>query len=326
MADPNPSQYFLHDYRVYKGATASTYDVGTTFGGGYTIQDYTDPGSTADNLTQLGDIPTDHFHATSATTGSVFDAVYLGKTSGGGVVASEGGNYYLYTNGSYMPNQQTVPTSNAAYDIVCFASGTLIRTVRGEVPVERLEVGDLVETYGAHRPLRWIGHRTIDFHHRPRSHDAMPIRISAHAFGNRLPQRDLLLSPGHPVLVGADEDGAGGHLVPIMCLINGTTIERAEVDKITYWHVELDKHDILLADGLPAESYIDLGSRPWFDGADGALYDPDMALPGMPGRCRPVAIDGPVVEAERQRLDGVFAARLASAARWPEQHGLSLTF
>ena len=145
----------------------------------------------------------------------------------------------------------------------------------------------------------------------------IPVCISAHAFGEGRPARDLFLSPGHPVLVDADEDNAGGHLVPIMCLINGTTIERVAVDEVTYWHVELDEHDILLAEGLPCESYIDLGSRPWFAGADGALYDPDMALPGMPGRCRPVAIDGPVVEAERQRLDGVFSMRLASACAWP---------
>ena len=145
----------------------------------------------------------------------------------------------------------------------------------------------------------------------------MPIRIAAHAFGPCLPARDLYLSPGHPVLVGADADNEGGYLVPIMCLVNGTTITRVAVDEVTYWHVELDEHDILLAEGLPAESYIDLGSRPWFAGADGALYDPDMALPGMPGRCRPVAIDGPVVDSERRRLDGVFAMRLEAACAWP---------
>ena len=51
----------------------------------------------------------------------------------------------------------------------------------------------------------------------------------------------------------------------------------------------------------------------------GALYDPDMAAPGTPGRCRPVAIDGPVIEAERRRLDGVFAMTLAAACVWPTE-------
>ena len=120
------------------------------------------------------------------------------------------------------------------------------------------------------------------------------------------------------MLVGADADGADGHLVPVMCLVNGTTVERVAADSVTYWHVELDEHDILLAEGLAAESYIDLGSRPWFAGGDGPLVNPDLMLPGMPGRCRQVAVDGPVVEAERRRLDRVFAAVLAAHAAWDE--------
>ena len=183
---------------------------------------------------------------------------------------------------------------------VCFAFGTFVRTVQGDVAVESLRVGDFVlNVSGAKRRIKWLGDRTIDCRNHPSPCEVVPVRIAAHAFSEGSPSRDLFLSPGHPVLVGADGEGRGGHLVPIMCLINGTTIERVEVDSVTYWHVELDEHDILLAEGLPAESYIDLGSRPWFDCADGALYNPDMAAPGMPGRCRPVAIDGPVVEMER---------------------------
>ena len=216
---------------------------------------------------------------------------------------------------------------NVTESAICVASGTMILASRGETAVEALAVGDHVVTVsGKCRSVRWIGHPKMQLSERTKSHESMPVRIAAHAFGENRPTRDLYLSPGHPVLVGADADGTGGHLVPIMCLINGTTIERAEVDEVTYWHVELDEHDMLLADGLPAESYIDLGSRPWFAGADGALYDPDMALPGMPGRCRPVAIDGPVVESERTRLDAVFAARLSSAAQWQSENEHTLTF
>ena len=222
------------------------------------------------------------------------------------------------TNGQayQISNDQSV----RAAQVTCYTSGTQIRTDRGDVAVEELQVGDVaVTSIGAHRPICWLGHRTIDCRSHSYQLDVMPVRISAHAFGKNCPERDLYLSPGHPVLVGVDATGVGGHLVPIMCLINGTTIERVAVDEVTYWHIELDEHDILLAEGLPAESYIDLGSRPWFAGANGALYDPDMALPGMPGRCRPVAIDGPVVEAERARLDQNFAMRLASACAWPDE-------
>ncbi|MGX5777759.1 Hint domain-containing protein, partial [Methylorubrum zatmanii] len=135
--------------------------------------------------------------------------------------------------------------------------------------------------------------------------------------GGGLPVNDLFLSPGHPVLVGADADNEGGVLVPVMCLINGTTITRAPRATVTYWHVELDAHDILLAEGLPAESYIDGGDRAFFaEASDHALHNPDFVAPGWNGRCRPVAVDGPVVEAERLRLDAVFAGSLAAQCEW----------
>jgi hypothetical protein len=148
------------------------------------------------------------------------------------------------------------------------------------------------------------------------------IRIRTNAFGPGLPARDLPLSPGHPVLVGAYADCAGGHLVPVMCLINGTTIAREPVSSVTYWHVELDSHDVLLAEGLPAESYYDMGSRPWFSGVNGPLVDSDFVPAGEHGRCRPVAVDGPVIEAERARLSGVFATSLDAACAWDEAERL----
>lgn len=202
---------------------------------------------------------------------------------------------------------------------LCFGSGTLIRTTRGDVPVEALAVGDVAITAtGARRPIRWIGCRTLDCSASSRPSAVWPVRVRAGAFGPGLPARDLRLSPGHPVLVGADADGRGGVLVPIMCLINGTTIEREPTAAVTYWHVELDAHDLLLAEGFPAESYYDMGSRPWFAGEDGPLIDPDFVPAGEHGRCRPVAVDGPQVEAERLRLSALFAATLGAQCGWDE--------
>jgi Hint domain len=208
--------------------------------------------------------------------------------------------------------------SSLANDAPCFTTDTHIRTTRGEVAVEDLRIGDrIVTASGALRPVAWIGHRDLDGAGKALPHDQQPVRIRAGAFGAGLPTRDLCLSPGHPVLVGADEDGAGGHLVPIMCLINGTSIAREPVSSVTYWHVELDAHDILLAEGLPAESYLDWGDRPFFDEAsDHALHNPDFVVPGLAARCRPVAFDGPVVEAERARLSGVFVSTLGADCDW----------
>ena len=226
---------------------------------------------------------------------------------------------------SFTTDQALVSGTGTDTYAVCFTTGTLIRTARGNVAVEALAVGDLAVTAsGTRSPIRWIGHRALDGRGRSLPHDQQPVRIRQGAFGRdasgaALPARDLMLSPGHPVLVGADADREGGHLVPIMCLINGTTVERVAAESVTYWHVELDSHDILLAEGLPAESYLDWGDRAFFSQAPAhALANPDFVVPGLAGRCRPVAVDGPVVEAERRRLDAVFAASLATQCGWDE--------
>ena len=200
--------------------------------------------------------------------------------------------------------------------VACYVTGTRIRTTRADVPVEALRVGDLAVTASGHvRPITWIGHREVDCTTLDAPSECWPVRVIAGAFGADLPERDLWLSPGHPVVVGS---GTNEHLVPIMCLINGTSIARMPAETVTYWHIELDSHDILLAEGLPAESFLDFGNRQWF-GADAeahVLANPDFIVPGLAARCRPVAIDGPLVEAERRRLDALFVAYLSAQCAW----------
>ncbi|WP_298952390.1 Hint domain-containing protein [uncultured Methylobacterium sp.] len=231
--------------------------------------------------------------------------------SNGGSLSADGSRVAFQSNATNLVPGDTNNVSDVfVADVICFATGTRLRTARGEVAVEELRVGDQAVTVGgATRPVRWIGSRSLDGRGTALPFAQQPVRIRAGAFGDGLPVRDLFLSPGHPVLVGA-------HLVPVMCLVNGTSVARMPAEAVTYWHVELDAHDILLAEGLPAESYLDLGSRPWFAGSDAPLHDPEFAATDAPGRCRPVVVEGPVVEAERRRLDALFAASLADACAW----------
>ena len=195
--------------------------------------------------------------------------------------------------------------------VVCFASGTRIRAVRRrgieDVAVESLAVGDLVVTaLGAHRPIRWLGHRAIDYRRHPRPSEVMPVRIVAHAFGAERPARDLYVSPGHSICV----DVMGQVLIPASALVDGAAVTQVEVDKVTYWHVELDSHDILIADGLPAESYLAMGNRSFFAESDvvalGAAPDgghSDILVERTHAAfCRPFHAHGSVVEAVRARL------------------------
>ena len=171
----------------------------------------------------------------------------------------------------------------------CFVAGTRLATPAGERMVERLAAGDLVLTAsGAVRAVRWIGRRRIV---RPRGDDA-PVRLAAGALAEGVPSRDLQVSGDHAFWF-AD---AGGVLVEAKHLVNGRTIRRVpNRAAVTYVHVELDRHDVLLAEGAAAESYLDTGNRTGFD--NGA------AVPPAPGpACAPRCHHGPALAAIKALL------------------------
>jgi phospholipase/lecithinase/hemolysin len=133
----------------------------------------------------------------------------------------------------------------------CFVSGTRLRTVAGEVAVEELGVGDrMVLANGELAPVIWIGRRMVD----GADSADWPVRVRAGALGGGRPSRDLYLSPDHAVLID-------GVLVPVRHLIDGASIAQVRYGPVTYWHVELPRHDVLLAEGLPCESFLDTGAR-----------------------------------------------------------------
>ena len=132
---------------------------------------------------------------------------------------------------------------------LCFLRGTHIATPRGEVPVEDLRIGDLVRTIsGAARPLRWIGMgRALVT---PRNRDrATPVVVRRHALAEFVPHRDLYLTRGHALFLD-------GVLIPVEELVNHRSIAWDETARVVeYYHLELDTHDVLIAEGAAAESY-----------------------------------------------------------------------
>ncbi len=178
----------------------------------------------------------------------------------------------------------------------CYCTGTRIATPLGEIEVERLAIGDLVVTAGgAHRPVRWIGHRRYAGRFANTNPAALPVCFTAGSLGGGLPVRDLWVSPKHAMFL--DEV-----LVPAECLVNGRSVFRAvSVAEVEYWHVELGSHDVLLAEGAPSESFLDDDSRGMFHNAAeyAALY-PDAPAPS--GFCAPRVESGRQLEAIRQRL------------------------
>jgi phospholipase/lecithinase/hemolysin len=137
----------------------------------------------------------------------------------------------------------------------CFATGTRIRTTDGDVAVEALRIGALaVLADGRTAPVVWIGHREVNFANEPEPRAGWPVRVRADAFGPGMPVRDLYLSPDHAVFVD-------GVLIPVKYLLDGRAIASVPSDNVTWWHVELPRHAVLLAEGLPCESFLDTGAR-----------------------------------------------------------------
>ncbi len=181
----------------------------------------------------------------------------------------------------------------------CFASGTPILTASGERAVETLLAGDVVLTAsGEALPVRWVGHRRVRLQGGGTvALDDRPVRVSPHAFGPGQPHCAVTLSPDHAVFM----DGA---LVPIHLLVDDVLISRSSQPEITYHHVELDRHDVLLAAGLPAESYLDTGNRRAFaEGQDGvvSLY-PDFLALSWEAACAPLVLHGNTLDTLRARL------------------------
>ncbi len=183
-------------------------------------------------------------------------------------------------------------------DIACFTAGTRILTPDGETEVEHLHVGDMVRTVtGDARPIIWIGRRTLQCARHPKPEQVWPIRVATDAFGPGLPRRALSLSPDHAVY-------AGGVLIPVKYLVNGTTIVQHRVATVRYFHIELDCHDVVLANSLPAESYLDTGDRARFENTGLPLIlHPDFASRAWEARgYAPLVIIGPEVDAARRAL------------------------
>jgi hypothetical protein len=157
--------------------------------------------------------------------------------------------------------------------------------------------------------VRWVGHRTVNCALAPDPAAVWPIQIKAGAFADQQPTRDLWVSPGHSIFVS-------GVLIQAEKLVNGVTIVQVPSESVEYWHVELDQHDVLLAEGLAAESYLDQGNRTAFaNGGDFVDAHPDFKPKHWAETCAPLIMEGPV-------LEGVRASLLARAQ---QQFGYQVT-
>ena len=224
----------------------------------------------------------------------------------GGALFTDGASLYLFSSGTLSVGV-AYPTvtgfgaySEALAPPVCLVSGTRIQTGRGMVDVAALRLSDLVVTgNGESRPIRWIGRQTIRCSSFAPPCVAWPISIDRGAFGRGRPSRPVLLSPNHAVMVNDT-------LVPIRLLVNEASIRQVPTEQVDYYHVELPQHDVILAEGLLVETYLDQGHRHHFRSlnAAGRWAQPKRGgLNGIPGRpYRPYANSATGLQAVRDEL------------------------
>jgi Hint domain/Right handed beta helix region len=185
------------------------------------------------------------------------------------------------------------PTLDTSSPISCFLEGTHIQTTNGPKKVESLVVGDeLMTLLEGKRTIIWIGKRTIDTPHR----SVLPIRISTGAFAPGMPSSTLYLSPEHSVYWN-------GALLPVGLLTNGTSIQQVKMTKVTYFHVELSRHNVIIAEGLPVETYLDVGNRLTFTDEHVVVLYPNYHISRQEANgCAPIVMTGSSLEGLRAKL------------------------
>jgi fibronectin-binding autotransporter adhesin len=188
-------------------------------------------------------------------------------------ITGTGGSVTLQLDASDSANLMTSADGSGGTNlsITCFCRGTLIRTTKGEVAVEDLEIGDRVVTLsGAARPIKWIGRRAYDPRFVRGNRNILPVRVCAGALGAGVPARDLCISPEHALYIN-------GLFLPARLLVNAATIRQDPwPENIEYFHIELYSHDVIFAEGATAETFIAFGGRAMFqNGLEFAALYPD---------------------------------------------------
>ncbi|MDQ6438158.1 Hint domain-containing protein [Mesorhizobium sp. LHD-90] len=199
---------------------------------------------------------------TDAQYGGTYTYVGHASPFSGFIAEDTNGEFFLFSNDDSIAVGTNL-TGFVAEDIpLCFLAGTMIGCPGGERAVETLSIGDPVLTQdGRAVPVKWLGRQTLStFFGIPAGR--RPVCISAGALGGNLPSRDLRLTSTHALLID-------GVLVHAGALVNGTTIKHIPTDELgerfVVYHIETENHEIVLAEGAAAETFIDNVSRERFD-------------------------------------------------------------
>lgn len=203
-------------------------------------------GSAGDVVVGGEDDDGNDFDVLDLSTSNVESIVYEDDDPESGTVTFVGGS--------------TMTFSEIEHVIPCFTTGTLIATPDGEKPVEALQVGDRVHTRdNGIQKIVWTGRKDLDNAALKAMPELRPVRIKKGALGRGLPERDMLVSPNHRMLIISDLAEVyfeqSEVLVAAKHLTKRKGIRVVDVPEVTYIHVMFDRHEVVIADGAWSESF-----------------------------------------------------------------------
>lgn len=201
--------------------------------------------------------------------------VFQNVTSPAANVTFQGDNIIQFTTGSrtYTLNingiksgYKFVQDGNNLVLEVCFLAGTMIRMKDGLVAVEDVHVGDTIMVRnedGTFRPdtVKWVGKKKAQIRAVNAHPDVAgyPVRIQKGALAEGVPFKDLLVTPEHCLFIN-------GAFVPVRMLVNGNSISYdMNTSSYEYFHIEVDQHSVIEADGVLTESYLNTGNKVSFE-------------------------------------------------------------
>jgi len=174
----------------------------------------------------------------------------------------ENGTVTFYDGGGFGPGNVigTMEFEEIENVVPCFTPGSRIATPRGEVLVENLAVGDKIITRdNGIQEIRWVGSKTMNHAELRGAPHLRPILIKAGSLGDGLPERDMLVSPQHRMLVANDRTSLyfeeSEVLVAAKHLVNHNGVQWMDTLRTTYIHFMFDRHEVVLADGAWTESF-----------------------------------------------------------------------
>jgi len=187
-----------------------------------------------------------------------------GSTEDGGITGpdSDGNGFdgFVTYKDEFGNETGTMTFENIENIVPCFTPGTMVATPTGERPVEDLRAGDKIITRdNGIQEICWTGQKALNGVELQQAHHLRPVLIRAGALGNGLPERDMMVSPNHRMLVASDRTALYFEerevLVSAKHLLNSNGIQNVDVIGTTYIHFMFEQHQVVLANGAWTESF-----------------------------------------------------------------------